>query len=205
MPHGALVGILDGLTGSDVIVILVVALIVLGPDKLPEISRSMGQWMAKARRIATNLQAEMKDVLDDPSMQPIKEIGEFVAQPRKKLTEFALAAEAESQVNPASQVNAASPAQIDPEADPAIHVEADATTSDADVAAPVPLEATAAATRPDEAVAPVLADGVAASDQAASDDMAGDDAASDAVPAAEVVTRDAVPAAEVAPDTDRAS
>ena len=108
MPSGGLLGILDGLTGTDILVVLVVGLIVLGPEKLPEISRSMGQWIAKARRIATNLQAEMNDVLADPAMQPIKEIGEFVAQPRKKITEFALAAEVEAN----EEANAATQAPI---------------------------------------------------------------------------------------------
>ena len=101
---GGMLGILDSLTGGEVIMILVVALLILGPERLPETARTMGQWMAKLRSMTTNLQSEVREVLDDPAMKPIRDVGEFVAAPRRKLVEFATAAEAEA--NAAKQVAA---------------------------------------------------------------------------------------------------
>ncbi len=101
---GGLLGILDSLTGGEVIMILVAALLVLGPERLPETARTMGQWLAKLKSMTGNLQSEVREVLDDPSMKPIRDLGEFAAAPRKKIVEFATAAEAEA--NLAKQVAA---------------------------------------------------------------------------------------------------
>ncbi|MBV9664562.1 MAG: twin-arginine translocase TatA/TatE family subunit [Actinobacteria bacterium] len=50
----------------EIIVILLVALIVLGPSKLPEAARSVGKAMAEFRRVTAGLQAEVRDALQDP-------------------------------------------------------------------------------------------------------------------------------------------
>src|SRR6516162_2116249 len=92
---GGVLALLDTLTFPETITIVVIALVVLGPEKLPGMARTIGQWMTKAKRMAANLQAEMRDVVDDPAMKPLRDLGEFAAQPRRKLAEFALAAEAE--------------------------------------------------------------------------------------------------------------
>ena len=92
---GGVLALLDTLTFPETITILVIALIVLGPEKLPGMARTIGQWMTKAKRMAANLQSEMRDVVDDPAMKPLRDLGEFAAQPKRKLAEFALAAEAE--------------------------------------------------------------------------------------------------------------
>ncbi|HKY15759.1 MAG TPA: twin-arginine translocase TatA/TatE family subunit [Microthrixaceae bacterium] len=94
---GALVALLDSLTLPETLTIAVIALMVLGPEKLPGMAKTLGEWMHKLRRISANLQAEVRDVMEDPAMQPIRELGEFAAQPRRKLSEYALAAEAEAQ------------------------------------------------------------------------------------------------------------
>lgn len=85
----ALFGLLESLSGTEVLVILVVALVVLGPEKLPGVARQAGVWFNKIREMAGSLQNEVRDVLDDPAMQQIRELGEFAAQPRKKLAEYA--------------------------------------------------------------------------------------------------------------------
>jgi sec-independent protein translocase protein TatB len=92
---GGVLALLDTLTFPETITIVVIALVVLGPEKLPGMARTIGEWLTKAKRVAANLQAEMRDVVDDPAMKPLRDLGEFAAQPRRKLAEFALAAEAE--------------------------------------------------------------------------------------------------------------
>lgn len=92
---GGVVALLDSLTLTETLTILVIALIVLGPEKLPGMARTVGEWLARLRRLTADLQHEVRDVMDDPTMQPLRELGELAAQPRKKLAEYALAAEAE--------------------------------------------------------------------------------------------------------------
>ncbi len=111
--QGVIVALLDSLTGTEVIVILVIALIVLGPDKLPGVARQAGRWFNQLRDLTSNLQNEMRDVLDDPTMQPLKELGEFAAQPRRKLAEYArqaaLEAEEDASDGPSSSAGADTP------------------------------------------------------------------------------------------------
>ena len=75
MPLAAGFGLLDTLTFPELITILVVGLVVLGPDKLPGMARQAGEWMAKLRAMSSNLQREVSSVLDEPEMQSLKELG----------------------------------------------------------------------------------------------------------------------------------
>jgi Tat protein translocase TatB subunit len=56
--------------GGELIVILLIALIVLGPQRLPDAARQLGKAMGDLRRLSTGFQNEMKQALetaDDPS------------------------------------------------------------------------------------------------------------------------------------------
>jgi sec-independent protein translocase protein TatB len=95
MAGAGLTGFLQNVSGGEMVVILIVALVVLGPERLPELARGAGRMIHKLKSMTEGLQTEVRDVMDDPSMQPFKELGELAARPRQKLTEYALEAEAE--------------------------------------------------------------------------------------------------------------
>lgn len=95
MAGTGLTGFLQNLTGGEMVIIALVALLVLGPDRLPEMARGAGRMLHKLRTMTEGVQSEVRDVMADPSMQPLKELGELAARPRQKLTEYALEAEAE--------------------------------------------------------------------------------------------------------------
>jgi Tat protein translocase TatB subunit len=107
------VAILDTLTFPEMMTILVIALVILGPEKLPDMAKQAGVWLNKLKQMSGNLQEEMRDVIDDPAMQPIKELGEFAAQPRRKLAEYAAAAQAEAEEEAAAEIEAAATASGD--------------------------------------------------------------------------------------------
>jgi sec-independent protein translocase protein TatA len=55
----------------EIMVILVVALLVLGPSKLPEAGRQVGRALAEFRRWSTGMQDELRDALDvDATLTP---------------------------------------------------------------------------------------------------------------------------------------
>src|SRR6266508_5378824 len=53
------------LGGGEILVILLLALIVLGPQRLPEAARKLGTAIGEVRRMATGFQNEIKAALDD--------------------------------------------------------------------------------------------------------------------------------------------
>ena len=91
---------------GEMLVVALVALIVLGPEKLPQVARQVGEWAAKLKALTQNLQTEMRDVLDDPAMAPLRDLGEFAAQPRKKIAELALSAESEARAEAEARARA---------------------------------------------------------------------------------------------------
>lgn len=55
---------------AEILVILVVALIVLGPKKLPEAGRQVGKAIAEVRKWSQGFQDEIKNVVDPDSSRP---------------------------------------------------------------------------------------------------------------------------------------
>jgi Tat protein translocase TatB subunit len=49
---------------AEILVILVVALVVLGPKRLPEAGRQIGRFVSEVRHWSSAVQAEIRDVID---------------------------------------------------------------------------------------------------------------------------------------------
>jgi Tat protein translocase TatB subunit len=49
----------------EVFIVAAVALIVFGPQKLPEIARTIGRFMSEARRMASEVKSEFEAGLED--------------------------------------------------------------------------------------------------------------------------------------------
>lgn len=54
----------------ELLVIFVVALVVFGPNKLPEIGRQVGRAVREFRRIQSSFRTELNDILEDPPPGP---------------------------------------------------------------------------------------------------------------------------------------
>ena len=64
------------LSGSELVFLVLIALVVLGPDKLPEAMRKAGKAYADFKKMTTGFQTEMKSVLDEP-MRELRETAEL--------------------------------------------------------------------------------------------------------------------------------
>jgi sec-independent protein translocase protein TatB len=51
--------------GGELLVILLVALIVLGPSRMPEAARTVGKVVGEIRRISTGFQREIREAFDE--------------------------------------------------------------------------------------------------------------------------------------------
>ncbi len=62
-----------GIGMPELLLILAVALIVLGPKKLPEIARALGRGLAEFRRTTDDVKREMQSAADDLDVRPDSE------------------------------------------------------------------------------------------------------------------------------------
>lgn len=53
--------------GGELLIILFVALVVLGPDKLPDAARKIGNVMGEVKRMSAGFQDEFKAAMDTPN------------------------------------------------------------------------------------------------------------------------------------------
>lgn len=57
------------LSGSEVIIILILALVVLGPEKLPEAMRKAGRTWTELRKMSTSFQDEVRKGFEEPARE----------------------------------------------------------------------------------------------------------------------------------------
>ena len=77
------------LTGSEIVIILLLALIVLGPDKLPEAMRKAGRTWAEIKKISSGFQDEVRKGFEEPAAEvkktasAVKQAASFANAPLK--------------------------------------------------------------------------------------------------------------------------
>src|SRR5262249_47138590 len=66
---------------SELLLIAVVALIAIGPKELPGALRTLGQWMAKIRRMASEFQSQFQEAMREAELADLKkEVDEMTAK-----------------------------------------------------------------------------------------------------------------------------
>jgi len=68
------------LQGGEIIIIVLVALVVLGPTRLPEMARKVGGWTAELRAAARDIRRGLEDEVAD-----IKRVGDDLKAPLDEL------------------------------------------------------------------------------------------------------------------------
>ncbi len=59
-----------GIGMTELLVIFVIGLLVLGPKRLPELARSLGKGLAEFRRASTDMRREFMDVAEEVKITP---------------------------------------------------------------------------------------------------------------------------------------
>ena len=78
-------------TFSEIIWIVVIILIVFGPQRLPEMARKVGAFVAKARDAVTALQQQVNAEYGD-TIQPLKDARDDLKDVKRQLTDTAKSA-----------------------------------------------------------------------------------------------------------------
>ena len=64
---------MTGVDSSELILLLIIGLIVLGPKRLPEIANRVGRWVGQARRMTRAMKRQLEEELnfdDDNRIEP---------------------------------------------------------------------------------------------------------------------------------------
>ena len=86
---------------SELVVIAVVALVVIGPKELPGVLRSIGYWMGKVRRMASEFQGQFQEAMREAEMADLKKDVDDLNSAATGLTDFNLLADAQKQIDSA--------------------------------------------------------------------------------------------------------
>ncbi len=104
------------LQGSEIIFILLLALVVLGPEKLPGAIKRAMQTYHELRRLGSGFQDEFKSVVDEP-MREMRETAQLV---REQADPQRIAEDAERAARAAERADAELAATVDENAGPEV-------------------------------------------------------------------------------------
>jgi sec-independent protein translocase protein TatB len=99
--------------GSELFIILLLALVVLGPEKLPEAMRKLGNLYAQMKKMSTSFQQEFKSVIDEP-MREMRETANLI----RDSADFRKLANGDRDEKPKSGEMAPAPTPVVAPADP---------------------------------------------------------------------------------------
>jgi sec-independent protein translocase protein TatB len=138
---------------GELLIIGIVALIAIGPKELPTVLRTLGQWMAKLRRMASEFQNQFHEAMREAEMADLKKQVDEVTSQAKSYANFDPVGEVRRELestqrqiesafadHPATEASPAVPAAGDPSAaivTSAGNGPATAPPTDTDAAAPL--------------------------------------------------------------------
>ena len=91
---------------GELVVIGIVALIAIGPKELPTVLRTLGQYMAKIRRMASEFQGQFQEALREAEMADLKKQAEDLKTSVNDLTNFNPLANTQKEIEQAFEVPA---------------------------------------------------------------------------------------------------
>jgi sec-independent protein translocase protein TatB len=128
---------------GELLIIGVVALIAIGPKELPGVLRTLGQWMSKLRRMASEFQSQFHEAMREAEMADLKKQVDDMTSQAQSYASFDPVAEVRRELDSTQQQiesamadkpTEASPVAAEPSAAPAGAAPAIAPSTD--VAAP---------------------------------------------------------------------
>ncbi len=105
--------------GSELLVIFLVALIVLGPEKLPKAAKQAGNFIAQVRRMSDGFRAEIKSAMDDVIETDDRTEGAKLSTAEQAEPELhEVKAVAEPEIHPIEELHVVKDDSLDADGDP---------------------------------------------------------------------------------------
>ena len=100
---------------SHILIVLIVALVVVGPKDLPRLMRMMGQWVGKARRMAEQFRASFDEMARQGELDELR--AEIDALRKERLSNSIMPPHVHQQ-EPPGESQPAAPPHAEPAAEP---------------------------------------------------------------------------------------
>jgi sec-independent protein translocase protein TatB len=104
---------------TELLVVGIVALIVIGPRELPRTLRTIGQMMTKVRRMASEFQGQFNEAIREAELDELRKEAEKLSSVATSAGSFDVLETAKSQIQSAIEAPAKSEPAAAPAADPA--------------------------------------------------------------------------------------
>ena len=104
---------MGNLGGGELLVILVLGLLVLGPARLGVVAQQIGRLVGQVRRMAGGFQAELRDLVEDPSIEALARERGGQAVEASPESDVETASESDIEASPESDVETASESDVD--------------------------------------------------------------------------------------------
>src|SRR5262245_63501800 len=88
---------------GELLVIGIVALVMIGPKELPGALRTLGQWMAKLRRMASEFQSQFHEAMREAEMADLKKQVDDLTSQAQSYTHFDPVADVRKEFESAQQ------------------------------------------------------------------------------------------------------
>lgn len=96
----------------EMVLIGVIALLILGPERMPEAARTAGRWVGKARRFITGIKEDVSSQMSVSELSELRQLRDDLASAKTELHKFQQ--QASSTLN--EEISIAEPSAAKPDA-----------------------------------------------------------------------------------------
>ena len=64
---------------SEVVIIAIIALVILGPERLPKVARTVGFWVGKARRMVADVKTDIDREMRESELADLRKLGDEIS------------------------------------------------------------------------------------------------------------------------------
>lgn len=87
---------------SELMVVALVALIVLGPKRLPEVARTAGQWVARFRRFVSDVKQDFDRELEHADLAELRKLRDELSETRRAVEDSSSRLLQQANIDPAA-------------------------------------------------------------------------------------------------------
>lgn len=121
---------------SELLIVALVGLIVIGPKRLPEVARTVGQWVAKVRRFVSDVKQDIDREMQQAELSELRNLKQELDETRRVVEQTSSDLIKEANIAAPSQTAGISPTVPSPSTAPA--AQSVAAPAEADAAPPSP-------------------------------------------------------------------